>query len=138
MEKGAFLSCTLGRRCRRTSSALEAAEDRKRHAEAADTRIILEVDENRHAFLEASAKCPRSSYSVAMESTRGKGIYHSLPASENLLFVRLNPDGYKVDGKQAPNHSIEARAQALHKALQEMDRDKCRPYNVLGKGLKVA
>ena len=69
--------------------------------------IVIEVDEFQHQ---------RSSYSCECEITRMRTIYMDI-GSENLLFIRFNPDKYKPSyGKE---FNLQERLEILVKILKE-------------------
>jgi uncharacterized Zn-finger protein len=98
-----------------------------------DLRVILEIDEEQHR---------NSSYSVSCDVARMMDTTASIRASgemAKLLWIRFNPDGFKIDGKTCPTPKSEryrkladvVRTYVPHQDLAVMylfyDMDEMRP-----------
>lgn len=55
-----------------------------------DTLVIIEVDEHQHKG---------EQYSDENEQQRNAEILHNIGLDKKLVFIRFNPDSYRVDGK---------------------------------------
>jgi hypothetical protein len=75
--------------------------------------ILLECDETQH-----------SGYPVGPESTRALRAFEVFDEDDVLLFIRLNVDGYTVDGRKAgKKYTVEDRVAAVVQWLEDLDFD---------------
>jgi len=73
-----------------------------------NTLLAVEVDERQHR-----------GYDKADEDMRVQEILHNIGIEKKMVFIRFNPDGYKVDGKQKRT-GFENRLRALHSRVTEV------------------
>jgi hypothetical protein len=64
--------------------------------------ILLEVDENQHSW-----------YAQKCETRRMMDIYSSLIGQGKIVFIRYNPDAFKVDGKKYKIKTLEKHSKLL-------------------------